>query len=153
MELIKEVEINSQISEDANKRYQAISLQLQTQNENFANLVKEKVSDKAQFENEKAALLSKVKADSELIEKLEAHVKDLNNKFQALTDTKEATEELVMIQKMLIEENKMARDTLLKKIEELRTELNLLKDSHNALQTTNMNLLKENEKLKSTLKV
>ncbi len=152
-QLIKEVEINSQISDDANARYRAISQQLQTQNESFANLVKEKVSEKAQYETEKAALSSKIKSDAELIEKLENHIKDLNNKFQALADTKEAAEEMVMIQKMLIEENKLARETLLKKIDELRNELNLLKDSSESLQNANMNFLKENEKLKATLKV
>lgn len=151
--MIKEVEINSQISDDTNAKYQAISNQLKTQNENFANLVKEKVSEKAQYENEKAALLTKIKGDSELIEKLEAHVKDLNNKFQALTEAKDAAEELVIVQKMLIEENKQAREALLKKIEEQRNELNILKDSNINLQTNLDNLLKESEKLKSSLKV
>lgn len=86
--MIKEVELNSRIAGDVDQKYQQLNSQIRSQNENFANLVKEKVSDRTQFEHEKSALQGKTKADGELIEKLQNHINELNGKIQALTDAK-----------------------------------------------------------------
>lgn len=87
-QLIKEVELNSRIAGDVDQKYQQLNSQIRSQNENFANLVKEKVGDRTQFEHEKSALQGKIKADTELIEKLQNHINEINGKIQALVDTK-----------------------------------------------------------------
>jgi len=87
-QLIKEVEINSRIADDFDQKYKQLSGQIKSQNENFANLVKERVNDKSQFEQEKAVLQGKIKADGELIEKLQVYVNELNAKLQVLTETR-----------------------------------------------------------------
>lgn len=87
-ELIKEVEINNRITDDFDQKYKQLSAQVKSQNENFASLVKERVNDKSQFEQEKAVLQGKIKADGELIEKLQTYVSELNGKLQAFTETR-----------------------------------------------------------------
>ena len=82
------MELNSKIAADVDQKYQQLSSQIRNQNENFANLVKEKVNDRTQFEQEKAALQGKIKADAELVEKLQNYINDLNGKIQALIEAK-----------------------------------------------------------------
>lgn len=82
------MELNSKIAADIEQKYQQLSSQIRSQNENFANLVKEKVNDRTQFEAEKAALQGRIKADGEFLEKLQNHVNDLKDKIQALMDAK-----------------------------------------------------------------
>jgi len=117
-ELIKEVEINNRITDDFDQKYKQLSSQVKSQNENFASLVKERVSDKSEFEKEKAVLQGKIKADGELIEKLQVYISELNGKLQAQAESRDLSEELMNTQKLAIEENKTVRESLLKKIEE-----------------------------------
>lgn len=48
--------------------------------------MKEKVNDRTQFEQEKSVLLGKIKSETELNEKLQNLVNELNGKIQALTE-------------------------------------------------------------------
>lgn len=86
-QFIKEVELNSRISGDIETKYQQLSSQIRSQNESFANLVKEKVNDRTQYEQEKATLQGKIKASDELVEKLQNYINELNAKIQALTES------------------------------------------------------------------
>jgi len=151
-QLIKEVEINSRIADDFDQKYKQLSGQIKSQNENFANLVKERVNDKSQFEQEKAVLQGKIKADGELIEKLQVYVNELNAKLQVLTETRDLSEELMNTQKAAIEENKAARESLLKKIEEQKIEITTQKESYEHLEQANRDFMKENENLKKSVK-
>jgi len=151
-ELIKEVEINNRITDDFDQKYKQLSGQVKSQNDNFASLVKERVSDKSEFEKEKAVLQGKIKADGELIEKLQVYISELNGKLQAQAETRDLSEELMNIQKLAIEENKSVRESLLKKIEEQKTEISTQKESYEHLEQANRDFMKENENLKKSLK-
>jgi len=156
----------TKISSETEQKYQQLNSQVRNQNENFANLVKEKVNDRTQFDQEKAALQGKIKSDGEFIEKLQNHIGDLNAKIQALMETKvrvfgynfilinkEITEELILAQKEAIEDSKNIRENLLKNIEEQKNELRISKESYETLDQAQKDLLKENENLKKSLKV
>jgi len=151
-ELIKEVEINNRITDDFDQKYKQLSSQVKSQNENFASLVKERVSDKSEFEKEKAVLQGKIKADGELIEKLQVYISELNGKLQAQAESRDLSEELMNTQKLAIEENKTVRESLLKKIEEQKTEISTQKESYEHLEQANRDFMKENENLKKSLK-
>jgi len=151
-ELIKEVEINNRITDDFDQKYKQLSGQVKSQNDNFASLVKERVSDKSEFEKEKAVLQGKIKADGELIEKLQVYISELNGKLQAQAETRDLSEELMNAQKLAIEENKSVRESLLKKIEEQKTEISTQKESYEHLEQANRDFMKENENLKKSLK-
>lgn len=139
-----------------------MSEQVKVQNDNIANLIKEKISAKTQYENEHRDLLAKIKSDKELIEKYKAHIKETDKKFEAVVEEKvgfhklynsqSAKEEMLLIQKQLIEEMKTSRENLLKKIEELKVEISLNKETQGKLDAMTNHLIKENENLKSTLK-
>lgn len=149
---INEVQINGQVSKEFSQKYNQMSEQLKVHSENISNLIKDKTSAKIQNENEHRDLLAKIKADKELIEKLEAHVKATNAKYEAILEEKSAKEEMIILQKQLLEQMKTSREDLLKKIEELKTEIVLNKDTQNKLDGANVSLIKENENLKSNLK-
>ena len=67
--------------------------------------------------------------------------------------SQDLTEELINTQKLAIEENKTVRESLLKKIEEQKTEVSTQKESYEHLEQANRDFMKENENLKKSLKV
>jgi len=69
------------------------------------------------------------------------------------TNFQDLSEELMNTQKAAIEENKAARESLLKKIEEQKIEITTQKESYEHLEQANRDFMKENENLKKSVKV
>lgn len=65
----------------------------------------------------------------------------------------DAQEEYILVQKSAIEENKVIRESLLKKIEEQKVEIAIIKESQESLEQANKDFIKDNENLKKSVKV
>ncbi len=80
--------MNSKIAGDVEQKYSQLSSQIKNQNENFANLVKEKMNDRMQFEQEKTLLQNKIRSENEFIRELQTNINELNLKNQTVTEAK-----------------------------------------------------------------
>jgi len=146
------MELNGKITDEYMKKYNILNEMMQSKDENIAKLVKERFSEQTQHEQEKAALLVKISALNDLVSKDNLLVQELKGKNANLQQMNETANETLLLQKLVLDENKQLRDNLCKKIEEGKVQIGLLTAKIESLETTQARYIQENENLNARIK-
>eukprot|EP01016_Furgasonia_blochmanni_P026719 TRINITY_DN2830_c0_g1_i2.p1 TRINITY_DN2830_c0_g1~~TRINITY_DN2830_c0_g1_i2.p1 ORF type:complete len:642 (+),score=145.50 TRINITY_DN2830_c0_g1_i2:466-2391(+) len=151
--IIAEAALTANSYSEMSKRNRVVVAQLKEREDIVTRLMKTKAQEKAQWDQEKNTYLIKLKVDSEVMERRNQYINELTQKLEDLNSLANKLEAQLSLEKSYNIELMNDKESLLKNLEDLRTQNKLMKEKLNSVDLINGDTIKELERVKSTLQM
>jgi hypothetical protein len=150
-QMIQEMELNGKVTDDYVKKYNLINDLSQQKDEAIGRIVKEKFNEQTKFEQDRTVMAQKIEALTELNTKVNVLCTEITKKNTNMQQMTDGMNEELLLQKSIIDEHKLYREALLKRIEELKVEVVLGKNTVENYAQSNEKHIKQTEEYKSKI--